>query len=318
MRNITEDELSLFYKDIKAFEQYCSIKGLMTDKFKERYDGLKIQIGEVEGVEGAGGKSDRKNKTVILRSDKLKSEKTRRHVLYHEIGHFLFGFGYFSNSEQNEVLKRIVRTQTDNKQLLNLDALQYISGIRLLEEYIVEKFAVNASHETLKENVQIDYNIGFPFSVNYSFDTTFPGAYGVFETLCDKLLEKAYENFEDILSSCLNSNFYKELFEKYDEVGLMQILGEFGYVRDSIILWAKNRTIRSETQETLENLEQMISKINVKNVNRANSNGVTPTSIAQKSIQCMQENPGVVSEGVRKLRGVFSRNFNKNKKSQKR
>jgi len=315
MRNLTEDELRLCNSDTNALEQYCAGKGFITENFKKRYEGIKIQIGEIEGTKGAAGKSDNKNKTIIIRQDKMEDDKTRRHILYHEIGHFLFGFRNFSNDEQTEVFKKIIRTKESNKQLLTLDGTQYLSGIKLLEEYIAERFAVNATHETLNEDIKIDNNLAYPFSGNYRFDTTFPGAYGVCETLCDQFLGKIYNNFEDVFTSCLDSSFYKDLFEKYDEVEFMQILGEFGYIYESIMEWAKNRTIRSapQTQEALERLSQMIPKIKAKTADRTNLNEVTPETMAKKTIKSMGENPGKISEGVSSLRGLLARIFNNNK-----
>lgn len=232
----------------------------------------------------------------------------------------MFGYTALTKEENMEVVKRMFQTIKSNRDLLNKDMKQYASGVKLLEEYIVEKFAVNASHATLNRNIQIDRNCMHMISGDYIYNTTFPGGYGLFESLCDEFLGKAYENFDDILSGCLESTFYKDLFEKYDEVELMQILGEFGYVYDSMMTWAKNRTMRSapQTQEALENLSQMIPKIKLKTVHRTNSNRVTPMSIAQMTIQHIQENPGTVSEGVRKSKALFSRIFNKNKESQNR
>ena len=88
----------------------------------------------------------------------------------------------------------------------------------------------------------------------------------------------------------------------------MQILGKFGYVYDSIKMFAKDRTIRSAplTQEALEDLSQMIPKIKLKTVHKTDLNKVTPGNITQVTSQCIQENPGAVSEGFRKSKGLFS------------
>lgn len=75
MRRPTEDELKLIQSDIRDFEKYCLGKSLITDTFKQRFDGVKIKIGEVEGIEGAAGKANRTDKTVSIRPDKMQEDK---------------------------------------------------------------------------------------------------------------------------------------------------------------------------------------------------------------------------------------------------
>lgn len=321
MRSPTKYELRLIQGDIYALEKYCLSKSLINDNFKKRFDGILIQIGEeVEGMEGAAGKANSRNKTVIIRQDKIQDNMYRRHVLYHEIGHLLFGFKNLSDIDKNEIYKRITNTKLSNEQLSDVDSKQVASGIKLLEDYIVEKFAVKASHATLNRTIQREINARHVISGGYIFNTTFPGTYGIYETLCDELLEKAYGNFDNIQQSCLQSTFYKELFEKYDEIELIKILEKLGYVHDSVMSFGKDRTIRSvpKTQEALEDLRQMIHEIKSKTGHRSNSNRVTPEGMAEVTRRCMQENPGLVSEGVGRTTGWFSRLFDRNKGSQNR
>ena len=266
MRNPTEAELKLLQTDLDALKKYCSDKKLITNKFKRQFNKVGVLIADFDGKQSIGGKTDYKNKKVIIRSDKMPDDIKRRHALYHETGHFLFGFSNFTEYEKRQVLKKIVKTRKNNKQLLSENTHLYLSGIRLLEEHIVEKFAISASHETLNQAIEATQYVAPSFCGNYTFTTTFNSAYGVCESLCNNFLGKTYNSFDNILLDCLDSSFYKDLFEKYDNIALMQILAKFGHIYNSIITSTKTYENHSpiQMQEILESLPQMISQIKIK------------------------------------------------------
>ena len=260
-----EKELELLNGDIMALEKYCLQRFSGFTAFEERIDGVSIKISkEVGDNKGAAGQADHYGKILTIREDMMMScDKDRRSILYHEIGHLLFGMKNIDKSVTMKIAKIVFETVKNNKNILDGKPEQYIRGLYLLEEYIVEKFAVNAACYTTNSKIQIYKNCMHVISGRYMYDTSFAGGYGVFETLCDRLIEKTYRNFDTLLAECLNSTFYLDLFEKYDKVELLRILGEFGYIYDTLMMYAKDRTIRSasQTQKVLESISKNIDGI---------------------------------------------------------
>ena len=52
--------------------------------------------------------------------------------------------------------------------------------------------------------------------------------------MCDKLILKSYGNIGNAIKAGLDDQLYTGLFEKYDKVELMKILGNFGKIKNAI------------------------------------------------------------------------------------
>lgn len=220
------------------------------------------------------GNHESDDKVVQIRKKEMGDDLERREVTYHEIGHFLFGFSKMDRSSMDSVLKRILQIKEKNQDTLTLPPADYARGLLLLEEYIVQKFAVSSSQETLGRQYRKHENLRYVPSGDYTFSTYFANSgYGVFESVCDSLIYKKYSSFGQVLHSCLDDKFWMEIFDKYDEVQLMQILGNLGYVHKSVMAYSTDRTIisQSETKKCLQDAAKLISQIPRQYQNNINS-----------------------------------------------
>ncbi len=322
MRNLSQDEINLINSDLEPFETLIKRNGWMNDIFLSKYVGISIVAEEDSVLEGAngdtylqGGKGGKR--IVRLKNSILKDERKRARTLYHELGHGILGLTSSDSNIANSVLESIVLTKRQNAKELKEGNDVYLDGLKLLEEYLVEKFSIvmmqNAKGipEPKKERW---YNPDI--SGNYIVYATFDSNYGIFESLCDKFVGKTYGNLANSIKAGLSEEFFTGFFEKYDKVELMRILGNLGHIKRAIYAHAgKNQYQYNPEQihEILDNTNVLIDNIQT----RSQSHCISPQDVLDASRNVANNNPGRLSSGVKKSQGLFSRIFNRNKTQEK-
>ncbi len=274
-RKLNQNEIKNIEEDMKGFLEYMRGKGWSTTKI----DGVKLLVGK--NMRGGGGKTFEKNgqQFIVLREDIINNDEKRAKVLYHELGHILLGI---RNNNKDKIKELIVYTREDNSKVLQEESIVYFDGLKLIEEYLVEKFSIGMLQITKGVQPQVkEYTAPIIFG-DYKFKSTFGSLYGVFETLCDKLILKAYGNIGNAIKTGLDNGLYTGLFEKYDKVELMKILGNFGKIKNAIYSFAgygrdKEQYTRQYTPEEvkklIEDTEVMTDKIQVKGVQHPGNSG---------------------------------------------
>lgn len=322
MRKLSQDEINLINNDLEPFESLIKRNGWMNDIFLSKYEGISIVAEEDSILKGANGdtylKGGKEGKRFIrLKNSILKDERKRARTLYHELGHGILGLTSSNSNTVNSVLESIVLTKKQNAQKLKEGNDVYLDGLKLLEEYLVEKFSI-----VMMQNVK-----GIPepqkvrcqhpeISGNYIYYATFDTNYGIFESLCDKFVGKTYGNLANSIKSGLSEEFFTGFFEKYDNVELMKILGNLGHIKRAIYTYAG----QNQYQYDPEQIHQILDDTNVLIDNiqtKSQSHRISPEDISAASINAAHSNPGTLSTGVRKSQGLFSRIFNKNKTQEK-
>ena len=277
-RKLNQNEIKNIEEDMKGFLEYMRGKGWSTTKI----DGVKLLVGK--NMRGGGGKTFEENgqQFNVLREDIINNDEKRARVLYHELGHILLGIRNNNKQSIDKIKELIVYTREDNSKVLQEESIVYLDGLKLIEEYLVEKFSIGMLQITKGVQPQVkEYTAPIIFG-DYKFKSTFGSLYGVFETLCDKLILKAYGNIGNAIKTGLDNGLYTGLFEKYDKVELMKILGNFGKIKNAIYSFAgygrdKEQYTRQYTPEEvkklIEDTEVMIDKIQVKGVQHPGNSG---------------------------------------------
>lgn len=320
MRKLSQNEINLINSDLKPFENFMKRNGWMKGIVLSKYEGISIVAEEdsiLKGTNGdtylEGGKGGKR--FIRLKNSILKDERKRARTLYHELGHGILGLT--SSTNANSVLESIVLTKKQNAQELKEDNDVYLDGLKLLEEYLVEKFSIvmmqNAKGipEPQKRRCQHP-----KISGNYIYYATFDTNYGIFESLCDKFVGKTYGNLANSIKSGLSEKFFTGFFEKYNNVELMKILGNLGHLKRAIYAYAgqnQNQYDPEQIHVILEETDMLVDNIPT----RSQSHYISPQDISDASIRAAHTNPGNLSSGVRKSQGMFSRIFNRNKTQEK-
>ena len=264
MKTLTADEKVIIKEDIKELVGFCLKNDLIDDNFKERYEGLDVVLDNITGACNAGGKVDHQNKRISLQTEDMYNDLTRRMIFYHEMGHLLFDYKAMKNENINAVEKRVLNlAQTSAK---NTNPLKCLAGLSLIQEYIAEKFSSLVTAYAFNSDVKLRKDISNRFCKNYIYDTTFYSAYGIIETILDNLFKN--ENIISILKESLNSEFYINLFTKYNEKEIMLILEKLGDVYNALDLYtAKDITADEKNMPLILNeLSSLTNSINLNNV----------------------------------------------------
>ncbi len=278
MRILNLNEINIINKrDFIPFLNYMNSRGWPTTKIS----GVRIMSETKENLKGANGKTLVKDgeRYVILSEDIINDEIQRTRILYHELGHYLLGLKNSSPQTIRKINEQIVYTRRENLDVLQEEALVYLEGLKLIEEYLVEKFSIGMT-QNIKDIIMPKYKgVQVPkISGNYTFETTFANKYGIFETLCDKLVTKAYGNLGNTIKAGLDEKIFIGLFEKYDKVELMKILGNLGKIKNAIYSYAGYESSREgytpeEVHKLLNETNEMIDNIQLKEVQQNNNSG---------------------------------------------
>ena len=322
MRRLNQNEINLVNSDLVPFEEFIKRKGWINDTFSAKYEGISIMAEEDSVLKRANGdtylEGGKGGKRVIrLKESIFNDEQKRARTLYHELGHAILGLTDSNENIVNSVLESIVLIKRQNSKVLKEDNVIYLDGLKLLEEYLVEKFSI-----AMMQNAK-----GIPepqkgrcqhpqISGNYIYYASFDTNYGIFESLCDKFVEKTYGNLSNSIKAGLSEEYFTGFFERYDNVELMKILGNLGHVKRAIYTYGG----QSQYQYNPEQIHQILDDTNVMIDNiqtRSRSNQISPEDISYASRNVAQNNPGILSSGVRKSQGLFSRIFNRNKSQEK-
>lgn len=252
---LNNNELEILRQDEAAFIKYCSKKKLITPEFEKKYDGIKFDITD-SIIEFQGASGIARKDSVEIKRKVMNNVLQRREIVYHEIGHHLFGMQKMNLNTVRELSIKIKEGITNNG--FNINPISCVNGLRMIEEYIVEKFAVLSSCESLNLHPILQKNLIYLPCGNYVYNTYFSSGYGVVQTILDDFLEDEYPMFDSILKECLNSKFYINLFEKYDNLKLIVFLNQLGFIYNTIMEFGKTRTCvnSSHAQKILEEMNQ--------------------------------------------------------------
>ena len=305
MRTLNPREVSLVNSDLGPLEEFFKINGLESEQYLKKYNANLTIIAESGNVlKGANGITRKNGEqiTIGLHEGIFENEHLRPRTLYHELGHALMGITYTSPKKQDEILSKIANTKKANENTLNEDVTVYLEGLRLLEEYLVEKFSFCMLENAKRMPIpQKRYGLSNPsISGNYTYDATFDTNYAIFESLGDKLVTKTFGSSNNAIREGLSENFFTSFFEKYNGVEFMKILGNLGHIKLAIYARAgQNNYVYNpnEIHQRLVETNSMIDTIQPEIVNQ----------ISATTIQAMERNPGEISTAVREKKGFFSR-----------
>lgn len=253
MRNLKQEEIALINSDLNPFEQFFKINNLENERYMEKYNkNLSIVVenrDELKGAYAITRKNGEKN-TIGLHEDVLQDEIKRARALYHELGHILMGLGYSSPKVQEEVISNIVQIIEQNPDDLKEECGLYLDGLKLLEEYLVEKFSQILLFRA--KGIPIPQRTSRktpPISGEYSYYATFQSNYGIFESLVDKLIVKTYGNITNAIKSGLSEEYFTNFFKTYDKVEFMKMLGNFGKIKCAIYSHAGQNNFNYEPKK---------------------------------------------------------------------
>lgn len=202
----------------------------------------------------------------------MTNDRLRSNVCYHELGHALMGMRSYEKTDIDEkVLRHIVEIKNKYPSELNESMHTYLSGFSCLEEYLVEKFAQSMQFLCKRIDVPRKQNYSCPpICGDYSYWSTMDTKYGIFETICDELVGKAFGDLSTTIRAGLNEEYFGAFFEKFDEKEIMKILGNLGKLFQSIMNYSGNSRSQyneysqEEIKQTLIVTEQLVDDIQPK------------------------------------------------------
>ena len=309
MRILNTRETALVNSDLGPLEKFFKINGLESEQYLKKYNtNLKILAESGNVLKGAHGITHKNGEQISigLHEGILENEHLRPRTLYHELGHALMGITYLSKEKQDAVFNKIVNTIKANENILSENATVYLEGLRLLEEYLVEKFSFCMLENAKRMPIpQKRYGLSNPsICGNYTYDATFDTNYAIFESLGDKLITKTFGSSNKAIRAGLSENFFTSFFEKYNNVEIMKILENLGHIKLAIYArGGQNNYVYdpNEINKRLVETNSMIDAIQPEILNQ----------ISATARQTMERKPGEISTAVREKKGLFSRIINK-------
>lgn len=285
-RKLNSDEIDLINSDLKPFEKILILNNLLSEKVKNKYVNISFHIENKQEIGGANGIAYINSKTgrrdIGVLDSVMTNEEARTRVVYHELGHGLMGMKTYATTDATEkIIKPIVETRRSDSTRFSLELDTYLSGFRCLEEYLVEKFSQRMAF--LCKGLQVpskQHDYCPTVSGNYTYWNTFGNKYGMFETICDKLIGKCYGNLDGAIRSGLNEEFFGTFFEKFDRMEMMELLGKLGKVYEAIMVSSsrdkqQNRKwSQEEVEKSLISARDIVNSMCVQN-NRTNENNNT-------------------------------------------
>ena len=259
IRELTIEEKLKVDRDIQELFSFCLEQKIKNTIFNKRLANLQVKVSN-NMIPGKKGEVDHRTQTIFITSSDLIDDFKRKLVLYHELGHLLFDYDLLSSDEKDSILNLITKSNKGANPYL------VITGFRMIEEYLNEKFGVWATYGLLNKDIVVHKNLKPKFGGEFIYDTTFGSIYGIVETICDDLLDKVYSSVRDILNDCLNNDFYIGLFSKFDNQDLISILERLGLIYNMLIENMKNPEYKNPelTDKALRLLVHSVGKIRVK------------------------------------------------------
>lgn len=283
MRKLTDTEIDLVNSDLVPFEKYLQSIGMINEHLKNKYEKISIYAESKDILKGANADTRLKNgkgskRNIRLSESIIKNNKIRTMALYHEIGHSLLGLADSSEEVIQSVLNSIVNNKRSHSNELLEDNGIYLDGLKLLEEYLVEKFSIAMMQNAKGVPEPQKQKCQHPgISGDYIYMASFDSNYGIFESLCDKLIYKTFGNLPDTLKAGFSEKYFTEFFDKYDNVELMKILGNLGNVKRAIYAFAGQNDLQynpNDIAQILRDTNDMIDSIQIKQENRISSTTV--------------------------------------------
>ena len=320
MRKLNKNEFNLLNSDLKPMEEFFRINGLESESYIKKYNrNLSISAMTQQELGGANGIIKKNNGKFIigLSEDIFGENRKRARALYHEFGHLLMGLNYSDERVTNIILNQIVKTKKENRVELKEEEGVYLDGLKLLEEYLVEKFSLGmmVMAKRIPEPPKVSLKTP-PISGDYSYYSSFDTNYGIFESLCDKFVGKTYGNLTNSIKAGLSEKFFTGFFEKYDNIELMKILGNLGHIKRAIYAYAGQNQYQYNPEQIhriLDDTNELVDNIQT----RSQSHHINPEDISNAGRNVLHNNPGALSSGMRKSHGLFSRIFNRTKSQEK-
>lgn len=281
MRKLNSNEIALINSDLIPFETFLRLNGLLSQRVQNKYTGITFHAESKEELGGANGitkiNPETGKRDIGILDSAMSNDRLRSNVCYHELGHALMGMNSYEKTDlDNKVLKYIVefKNKHQNELTANIDA--YLSGCSGLEEYLVEKFAQTMQVMCKRMNAPQKQNYSCPdVCSDYNYSTTMNSKYGIFETICDELVKKAFGDISPTIRSGLNEEYFETFFTKFDEVEIMRILGNLGKVYQSIQNYAGHsrsqydnyspediKQILMDTEQLVHNIQPKIREVN--------------------------------------------------------
>ncbi len=272
MRNLTEKENSDIKNDVEILLDFCLKNGLVNNLFEEKLKGINFRIGDFKNRPNAKARAEHSTKKIEVDEDVFESDYFRRRIIYHEIGHLLYDFNLNRLCEGALRIKLLDITKKNN--LKDANPLLAIAGFKLLQEYIVEKFSVLVASDSLNKKIEVNPNSVGKFSGCYTFSSTFGNSYGLYESICDELINKTYPNIIDMFKDCLNSNFYINLLNNYEEESIFRFMEKMGDFYNKSLAYTEKNIIpnENEVKEKIEYLKELVKNIKVTNVVKKEDN----------------------------------------------
>ncbi len=263
-RPLNDNEESIINKDLEELFEFCSLYGLYGSIFKERLKGLTFEISYLLKEKELGNANHFK-KIIYLQEEAFKDDYTRKTVLYHEIAHLVFDLDVMPSDIKTGVKDQIVYL---NKKYNNPNnGGTCLVGLRLIKEYINEKFSILATNKIMGQKIKHEEKSIMAFGKEYKFNTSFDSYYGIIEKELDNLFLKKYSKLYNIFIDCLNNTLYVKLINEYDSDYLTKSLCEMGQIYNKLYAFIhseRNSYLDESITTNLDNLEEYVSKLSLK------------------------------------------------------
>ncbi len=259
MRPLNDKEVKLFQSDLYPLRIFLEQNGLYLPNIKNIFEATTFQIESKQELKGARGITYEDNKIGIL--DELVLDNYQRaRTIYHELTHVMFKNDRYTD----ENLNNIIQLKNNNPAELPLGLEVYAQGLRCLEEYLAETFSLMACTYAKRINTPKKVSLLTPgICGKYAYQSNFGSNYGIFQTTCEKIIERLFGSNENAVKAAFNGQYYSSFFATNDNVEMMKLLGNLGQIYGAIQTYAGyERPCISEYSPS--NIEQLLYETNLK------------------------------------------------------
>lgn len=244
MRKLTIEEINLLNSDLIPLEQFLIKNHLFKKKVKDKYNGITFFAENKKNLKGANGftqlNPQTRKKEIIILDSAIKDDNKRSNILYHELGHQLMGLKSYNEQDLiQKVLSYIVEIKKRYKKEVTENTLTYLSGFKCLEEYLVEKFSQTMQSICKRIDINKKEALYCPkICDNYHYFATIKNKYGIFETICDELINKTFGNIGIAIEKGLTEEYFETFFTKFDKKSIIKILSNLGKVYEKLMIYS--------------------------------------------------------------------------------
>ena len=242
MRNLTRNEIGKLNNDLFMFEEWMKTNGFFNETVKRKIRQINIHVETGEELKSARGIAH--NNRIGLNENIINDDIIRAKTLFHEMAHIIMGQKNCSQEAYNNILGEIINNTQSFQDELKLPPVVYARGVTCLEEFLVEEFAQASFCMTKNVPFPTPQSLKNPsISGDYGYISTYDSNYGIFQSICNELVIKTFGNLPNAIRSSCQEEFFIKFFQVYDNVEIMNILGNLGQILEAITSYAGHSQI---------------------------------------------------------------------------